>query len=75
MQLMSFMCFFRWSQLLLEGIVIVFLLLANVGIIIWENYKRVNEIPVKLEKIIHQLRGKLNKRILKQSEPRLGNVG
>jgi len=58
----SFLCIFltwnfRWTTLVDEGVLILFLLLFNVGIAIWYNYKRVNEIPVKLEKIIYQLKG------------------
>lgn len=48
---------FRWSNLVPEGIIMLFLFLFNGTLVIWENHKRVNELPAKLEKIINQLRG------------------
>ncbi|OXA57950.1 hypothetical protein Fcan01_07407 [Folsomia candida] len=53
-----------WTNLLPEGLVMFFLFVFNTTLVIWGNYKRVNELPTKLEKIIIQLRELMASEIL-----------
>ncbi|ODN05210.1 hypothetical protein Ocin01_01491 [Orchesella cincta] len=45
-----------WTKLLPEAITLLFLLIFNILLLLFDNYKRVNELPVKLNLILSQLK-------------------
>ena len=49
--------FQRWTRLLPEAVALLILASINIALQIWENYKRVNELPVKIEKTIEISKG------------------
>jgi hypothetical protein len=43
---------------LVEALFMLLLVLFNSALLLWDNYKRVNELPDKIEKTMCQLKGR-----------------